>query len=66
MIYPKEKQFEPPHVYIFMGGESVCRIELVNHTLMDEPPPGNTRDILAAYQRHAETISQAWQRYHGG
>lgn len=65
VVYPRENQFEPPHVHVFMGGESLCRIELLNAAFMDDPPPGRSRDIRGAYQMHAEAILQVWVEIHG-
>jgi hypothetical protein len=42
----------------------VCRIELNAHRFMDEPPPGDQRDILDAYRRHADAIRRAWDEIH--
>ena len=32
---------------------------------MDQPPPGNFRDIMQAYARHAEEIRATWDSIHG-
>ncbi len=60
------KQVEPPHVHIWVGNEDVCRIELNGGSYMDEPPPGNYRDIRQAYAWHAIAIRETWDRIHGG
>ena len=38
--------FEPPHVHVWVGNEDVCRIESTGGAYMDQPPPGNFRDIM--------------------
>ena len=63
-VYPRESQFEPPHVHVWFGNEDVCRIELNGGTYMDEPPPGRWRDILRSYRLHAVVIREAWDRLH--
>ena len=62
----RENAFEPPHVHVWMGNESVCRIELLSGTFMDAPPPGTQRDIRMLYERHAARIFEAWDAIHGG
>ena len=64
-IYPRENTFEPPHVHVWTGNEDVCRIELNGGTYMDAPPPGNFRDIMRAFEMHAEEIRRAWDIIHG-
>ena len=64
-IYPRENIFEPPHVHVWIGNEDVCRIELNGGTYMDAPPPGNFRDIMRAYEIHAEEIRRTWDIIHG-
>ena len=64
VVYTREKGFEPPHVHVWVGNEDVCRIELNGGTYMDEPPPGDYRDILTAYARHAVDIRREWDRIH--
>ena len=56
VVNTRENGFEPPHVHVWVGNEDVCRIELNGGTYMDEPPPGNFRDILTAYSRYAGDI----------
>lgn len=64
-VYPREAEYEPPHVHVWFGNEDVCRIELNGGTYMDEPPPGRLRDIIEAYRLHAEEIRAAWDAMHG-
>ncbi len=64
VVYTREKDFEPPHVHVWVGNEDVCRIELNGGTYMDEPPPGDYRTILTAYARHAIEIRREWDRIH--
>ena len=33
---------------------------------MDNPPPGNLRDIMKAYASYAEEIRRTWDTFHGG
>ena len=63
VIYPKDHQ--PPHVHVWIGGESVTRIELDSGEFMGEPTSGNRREIMNAYRRNAATIRKAWDHYHG-
>ena len=56
--------FEPPHVHVWVGNEDVCRIELNGGAYMDQPPPGNFRDIMRAYARHAAEIRATWDAIH--
>ena len=65
VVNPRENSFEPPHVHVWVGGEDVCRIELNSGAYMDEPPPGNYRNILGAYTRHADEIKKTWDEIHG-
>ena len=64
-VYPRENDFEAPHVHVWFGNEDVCRIELNSGTYMDDPPPRRRNDILDAYRRHAITIRSEWDRLHG-
>lgn len=63
-IYTRENDFEPPHVHVFVGNEEKCRLELNNETFMQNPPPGESRNIITAYRRHAEVIRREWDRIH--
>ncbi len=64
VIYTREKEFEPPHVHVWVGNEDVCRIELNGGRFMEEPPPGDLGNILGACYRHADTIRRAWDDTH--
>ena len=65
VIRTHEKEFEPPHVHILIGGgDNECRIRLNDGTYMDDPPPGQFRDILDVYKQHAEEIRATWDRIH--
>jgi hypothetical protein len=48
-----------------MGNEDVCRLELNSGGFMEYPPPGEYRNILAAYRKHAEAIRREWDKIHG-
>jgi hypothetical protein len=63
-INTRENLFEPPHVHVWVGGEDRCRIELNGGTFMEEPPPGDSRPILAAYNAHATEIRTVWEQCH--
>ena len=65
VVNTRENAFEPPHVHVWVGNEDICRIELNWGTYMDEPPPGDYRDIMRAYARHAAAIRSEWDRIHG-
>ena len=65
VVNTRENAFEPPHVHVWVGGEDACRIELNGGTYMDEPPPGNYRNIMLAYAKHAVAIRSEWDRIHG-
>jgi hypothetical protein len=64
-VYPREREFEPPHVHVWLGNEPVCRIELDGGTFMDEPPPRHWRNIVEAFRRHSVAIRAEWDRLHG-
>ena len=64
VVNTRENAFEPPHVHIWVGNEDVCRIELNGGAYMDQPPPGNFRDIIRAYARHAVEIRATWDAIH--
>ncbi len=64
-VYANENAFEPPHVHVFSGNESVCRIDLTTGRFMDVPPPGEVRGIMRAFRRHATAIWEGWEKYHG-
>ena len=64
VINTRENAYEPPHVHVWVGNESVCRIELNRSTFPDPPPPADYRGILEAYARHAMTIRREWDRIH--
>ncbi|MDO8751238.1 MAG: DUF4160 domain-containing protein [Dehalococcoidia bacterium] len=64
VVNPRENDFEPPHVHVWVGNEDVCRIELNSEKFMEEPPPGDYRSILAAYRKHADTIRKVWDNIH--
>ena len=63
-VNTRENEFEPPHVHVWVGNEDVCRIELNSGRFMEEPPPGDYRNILAAYRKYAETIRKVWDKTH--
>ena len=65
VIYTRENDFEPPHVHVWIGNEDVCRLELNSGRFMENPPPGEYRNILAAYRKHAEAIRREWDKIHG-
>lgn len=65
VVNTRENGFEPPHVHIWVGNEDVCRIELNSRRFMDEPPPGEHRNILQAYRKHIAVIRKAWDDIHG-
>jgi hypothetical protein len=65
VIYTRENNFEPPHVHLWIGNEDVCRLELNSGRFMENPPPGEYRNILAAYRKHSETIRREWDIIHG-
>ena len=65
IIYTRENAFEPPHVHVWVGNEDICRVELNSGHYMDEPAPGQSRNILDAYHKHAQLIRQEWDRIHG-
>ena len=65
VIHTHEKEFEPPHVHVFIGGGTdECRIRLNDGQFMDRPPPGQSRDILNVYEQHVEAIRATWDRIH--
>ena len=64
VVNTRENKFEPPHVHVWIENEDVCRIELNSGGFMDEPPPGDHRNILEAYRRHAVAIWQEWDKIH--
>ena len=66
MVHTNELPYEPPHVHVYAGGESLCRIELYGGEFMDDPPGGMRRTILEAYRKHAVEIFRVWDRIHGG
>ena len=41
-----------------------CRIGLNSGSFMEEPPPGEYRNILEAYVRYAEAIRKTWDDIH--
>ncbi len=65
VIYLNENKFEPPHVHIFIGKTSQCRLELNGENFMENPPPGEYRNVLKAYRKHADIIRKEWDRIHG-
>ena len=64
VVNTMENSFEPPHAHVWVGNEGVCRIELNRSTYMDQSPPGNFRDIMQAYARHATEIRATWDAIH--
>ena len=65
VVNTRENAFEPPHVHVWIGNESACRIELLSGYFMEDPPQGTQRDIRMAYQKHAARIVESWDRIHG-
>ena len=65
IINTRENAFEPPHVHVWVGNEDACRIELNGESYMDDPPPGDYRDIMQAYAKHATAIRETWDRIQG-
>ena len=66
VVNTRENGFEPPHVHVWIGNESACRIELLGGSFMDNPPPGTRSDIMAVYETHAARILETWDSIHGG
>lgn len=64
VINTRENSRESPHVHVWEGNESLCRIELHSGVYMDEPPPGNYRSIMVAFLRHAAEIRRVWNEIH--
>jgi hypothetical protein len=64
VVNTRENLFEPPHVHAWVASEDVCPDRAELRDVMDEPPPGQLRDILGAYRRHAELIRQVWDQIH--
>jgi hypothetical protein len=64
VVNTRENPFEPPHVHVWVGNDDVCRIELNGGAFMDDPPPGDRRDILAAYRKLAAEIRSTWDQIH--
>ena len=64
VVNTRENTFEPPHVHVWVGNEDACRIELNGGQFMDEPPPGEFRQIVKAYGRHAAAIRRTWDEIH--
>ena len=65
VVNTSENALESPHVLVSVGNDDVCCIELNGGTYMDQPPPGNFRDIMQAYARHAAEIRATWDAIHG-
>jgi hypothetical protein len=65
VIYTRENDFEPPHVHVWIGNEDVCRLDLNSGRFMENSPPGEYRNILVAYRKHAEAIRRDWDKIHG-
>ena len=63
-VYPRELEFEPPHVHVWYENNDACRINLDSGAYMDDPPPRRWNDILEAYARHAGPIRAEWDRLH--
>lgn len=64
VVNTREKDFEPPHVHVWVGNSNVCRIELNGAAFMEEPPSGMSRTILEAYSRYVVAIRQRWDQIH--
>jgi len=64
VVNTRENEFEPPHVHVWVGNEDACRIDLNSGRFMEEPPPGEHRNILLAYGRNAEAIRKTWDDVH--
>ena len=64
VVNTRENDFEPPHVHVWVGSDDVCRIELNRGGFMDDPPPGEYRNILQAYARHVVAIRNTWDEIH--
>ena len=64
-IHTNELPYEPPHVHVYVGSESLCRIGLYGGEFMDSPPVGVRRAIRDAYRKHAIEIVCTWERIHG-
>lgn len=64
VVNTRENDFEPPHVHVWVGNEDVCRVELNSGNFMDEPPPGEYRNILRAYARNVDAIRKIWDEIH--
>jgi hypothetical protein len=65
IINPREEKFEPPHIHIWIGNDYVCRLELISGNFMNKPPPGESRNILSLYKKHAIEIRKKWDEIHG-
>lgn len=65
VIHTNEKEFEPPHVHVWVDKEDTCRINLLGGIFIEEPPPGTYRDIMEAYRKNSYLINQTWEKIHG-
>ncbi len=63
-IYPRENDFEPPHVHVLIGNEFECRIELNSGVFMDNLPPGHYRNIMELYRKNVALFRSEWDRLH--
>ena len=64
VINTRENLNEPPHVHVWIGGQSVCRIGLQDGEFMEKPPDGTARKIMDVYVRHASDFNQVWFSIH--
>jgi hypothetical protein len=60
-----EKTYEPPHIHVWIGKEDVCRLNLIDGSFMENPPPGEYSNIMTAYRKHAASIRRKWDEIHG-
>lgn len=65
IINTRENLFETPHVHVYFGNQSICRIRLLDGTFMEEPPSGTAKRIASAYLKHTDLIQERWDSIHG-
>ena len=65
VIHTRENLNEPAHVHVYVDNENRCRIRVVDHVFMDEPPSGLRRRIMGLYLEHADYLNREWTRIHG-
>ena len=51
-------------MHVWVDNQDTCRINLLSGALIERPPSGTHRDIMAAYRKNSQVIREIWEAIH--